>query len=368
MTTVSSLQCIQLLCCPPDGKLKKIYERIPEGQEPLLKGPESVVFGNDDTMYVLTVNAKLVKLVDFEDQEDGVSILAAAVEVLDLGIGRPLGGKFAPDGTIYIADLALGLIRVKNPEEARAKVELVASRVMVNGAWSPINYADDVAIGKSGKVYFSDATDIAPDRFGGMWDAIYTSKVDLARGGRRRGRVLEYNPETDEVRVLVSDIHFANGVSVDKDEKFLIVSETFQARTLKYYLEGPKKGALEPIDTFFPAYTDGVDCNQNTGLCYVALPTSPGAMNLIYNIPDPFDRYMRTLIMALPRSVTPKPPRFGGVVELDPGDETKEQRVVRMLLDPKGEDVPLVTGTTVQKGKLYLGFIQEDFVGVYDLA
>jgi len=37
-----------------------------------------------------------------------------------------LGGAFAPDGTFYIADTLLGLIRVKNPLDPRSKVELVA--------------------------------------------------------------------------------------------------------------------------------------------------------------------------------------------------------------------------------------------------
>jgi sugar lactone lactonase YvrE len=353
--------------CLKAGKLKKIYERITAGQEPLIQGPETVVFGNDGSMYILSENAKLIKLVDFEEQEDGLSILTTATEIMDLGIGRPLGAKFSPDGTLYIADSILGLVRVKYPERAGAKVELVASRVRVDGHWSPINYADDVVVGKSGKVYFSDATDISPDKYNGKWDCIYASKLDLVRGGPRRGRILEYNPANDEVRVLVDGIHFANGISVSQDEQFVLVSETFQARTLKYYLEGPKKGNLEPIYPSYPAFSDGVDCNPSSGLCYVALPAPPGIMSIIHMIPHPIDRYVRTLLMTLPRYIAPKPPSFGGIAEIDPGDALKEQRLVRLLLDPSGKDVPFVTGITVHKGKVYLGFYKGNFVGVYDL-
>ena len=318
-------------------------------------------------MYILSETAKLIKLVDFEEQEDGVTILATAQEILDLGVGRPLGAEFTRDGTLYIADSILGLIRVKRPEAAGSKVELVASRVLVDGHWSPINYADDVSIGKSGKVYFTDATDIGPEKYNGKWDNLYASKLDLIRGGPRRGRLLEYNPVMDEVRVLVDGIHFANGVSVSKDEQFVLVAETFQARTLKYYLDGPKKGNLEPINPAFPAYSDGVGCNPKSGLCYVALPTPPGIMSLIHMIPHPIDRYVRTLLMTLPRYLAPKPPRFCGIAEIDPGDASTEQRLVRLLLDPKGVDVRFVTGTTVHKDKLYLGFLHGNFVGVYDL-
>ena len=141
-----------------DGKLKKIYERVPEGADPLLKGAETVVFDNRGTMYALTEEAKLVKLSDFEQVENSPIITAKVTEVVYLGVGRPLGAKFASDGSIYIADPHLGLIRVKNVNDSQSKVELIASRVKdENGTWSQILYANDVAIGpKTGMVYFTD--------------------------------------------------------------------------------------------------------------------------------------------------------------------------------------------------------------------
>jgi hypothetical protein len=79
-----------------------------------------------------------------------------------------LGGKFAADGTLYIADAHLGLLRVPHPISEHSKVELVASRVQDSvGNYSQILYCNDVAVGpKSNKVYFTDSTDIAPDRIG----------------------------------------------------------------------------------------------------------------------------------------------------------------------------------------------------------
>ena len=352
-----------------DGKLKKIYERLSTGQEPLMVGPETVVFGNDGTMFVMTEAAKLLKLVDFVQQPDNDNvILATAIEVMYLGFGRPLGGKFGSNNTLYIADAMLGLTRVRDPESPHAKVEIIARRVELDGKWSSLNLVDDVTIGpRSGKVYFTDATDIQPDRVNNIWDVLYASKLDLARAGRRRGRVLEYDPATDGLRVLATGLHFANGISVDKDERFLIISETFQARSVKYYLQGPKEGTLELLDAHFPGYTDGVDCNPDSGLCYVAIPTPPAVMSWVYKLPHPLDCFVRTLFMCLPRSLAPKPPAFGGVAEVDPGTETREQHLVRLLLDPTGKDVPLVTGSTVNENKLYLGFLHNNFVGVYDL-
>jgi DNA-binding beta-propeller fold protein YncE len=70
----------------------------------------------------------------------------------------PLGAKFTPDGnTVYIADGALGLLRVVDPLNPKSKVEIVASKVMDGGKITPITFADDVTIGpKSGRVYFTD--------------------------------------------------------------------------------------------------------------------------------------------------------------------------------------------------------------------
>lgn len=134
-----------------------------------MKGPETVVFNSKDgTLHVLTEEALLVSLTDFQteekkndDTEQATIQTAKATVVADLGMGRPLGGRFTPDGkTIYIADSLLGLIRVHEPNKfPQSKVELVANKVMDEGALTRILYANDVTIGpKTGKVYFTDCT------------------------------------------------------------------------------------------------------------------------------------------------------------------------------------------------------------------
>ena len=74
---------------------------------------------------------------------------AKVTTVAQLGFGRPLGGRFDKDGTLYIADAHLGLTRLKHPIQEN-KVEIVASRV---GEYSQILYANDLVIGpKTGKL------------------------------------------------------------------------------------------------------------------------------------------------------------------------------------------------------------------------
>ena len=173
-----------------DGKLTKIYERKQQGGgEPLMKGPETILFSNDGTLIALTEEGKLISLTDFEEAADDEYDNSTATKILtakstlvaDLGVGRPLGGKFHPkENTVYVADAHLGLLRLKLDENdgnknkknrnnkrnqatpadsqtTKNKVELIASRVYDNGEWTQIKYCNDVVIGpKTGIVYFTD--------------------------------------------------------------------------------------------------------------------------------------------------------------------------------------------------------------------
>jgi hypothetical protein len=46
--------------------------------------------------------SNLISLTDFESSDDGFRSHRQANFVKDLGIGRPLGGKFSPDGRLFI--------------------------------------------------------------------------------------------------------------------------------------------------------------------------------------------------------------------------------------------------------------------------
>jgi sugar lactone lactonase YvrE len=351
------------------GKLQKIFERVEDGQTPLMKGAETIVFGTDGTMYVLTEESNLISLTDFESSEDGLSLTAKANFVKDLGIGRPLGGKFTPDGqTLYIADAILGLTRLKNPHDPASKVELISNAVMDGGVMTPILYADDVDIGPiSGKVFFSDASTIAPDRLlkSKTWDTLYASKMDLARGVGT-GRLLQYDPSTEEVSVLARNIHFANGVAVfvGKDqEETIFLSETFGPRLLKYEL---KAGGLKGLEVFLDnkdmtGYVDGLDC---TGAkCYAVMPSAISPVHKLWSmLPAAVDVFFRTFILTLPRRFAPPVQKYGGVLEVDPSTGA-----FRYFQDPNGLDIAMLCGVTEHDGKLYLGSLENDYIGVYNL-
>eukprot|EP00565_Helicotheca_tamesis_P004033 CAMPEP_0185732724 /NCGR_PEP_ID=MMETSP1171-20130828/17310_1 /TAXON_ID=374046 /ORGANISM="Helicotheca tamensis, Strain CCMP826" /LENGTH=416 /DNA_ID=CAMNT_0028402291 /DNA_START=33 /DNA_END=1283 /DNA_ORIENTATION=+ len=358
------------------GKLRKIYERVGDNEEKLIKGPETVVFDHEGVLYALTEESKLVSLTDLVDEPPpSIITTAKATTVLDLGPGRPLGGKIDKDGTLYFADIILGLARIKFPSldqkgnVTTPKLEVVASRVQEkDGSWSRISFADDVDIGpKTGHIYFSDATDIIAHRKENKWDGLYPGILDALRG-KKAGRLLRYKPETEEVDILAAGIWFANGVSVDKGETRVIIHETFSAKAHQYHLAGPKKGQLEVLIDGYTGYPDGMFCSHHRDRCYgTAYSTKPNAIDAIFAFPPPFDKFLRTFITALPQSITPGPKPYGGVFEIALGDDMNPAEFSRIFQDPNGQDIGFLTSATEHQGRLYLGSLENDFIGVYDL-
>ena len=178
---------------------------------------------------------------------------------------------------------------------------------------------------------------------------------------------MEYDPQTNEVHILAKGIHFANGVAVDKDETYVVMSETFSPWILKYHLSGEKAGEVEVIVDHrnMMGYPDGLDCNHKTGKCYAVMPSSLIPIHkLLMSIPLLFlEEWMWSVLMALPRQLAPTVKKFGGLLEFDL--ETYE---FRYILDPNGEDIGMLFGVTRSNNVLYLGSLKNQFIGVYDLV
>ncbi|KAL7558640.1 hypothetical protein ACA910_016148 [Epithemia clementina (nom. ined.)] len=358
------------------GRTKRIYgRRSGDLDDDLIRGPETVVLNptQDGVLYLLTEEGLLVSLTNFtNDENDSTIVNATTTVVRNLGNGRPLGGSFTSDGkTLYIADAVLGLTRIQNVQDSRSKVEIVASAIRFDEGdgkhqISKLRYVDDLCIGpKTQKVYFTDASEMRPDMIGrNIPDTMYASKVDFLRG-IPTGRVLEYDPETDQVRVLAKGIHFANGIAVDKDETFVLFAETFGPRILKYHLQGDNAGAVEVVidRPRMMGYPDGMDCNHMTNKCYAVMPSSiVPAHKALAALPDFLALGLRYLILMLPRQFSPPTQPFGGVLEIDV--DTSE---FHYLLDPSGKDISMLCGVTAYKDRLYLGSLENPFVGVYHL-
>jgi len=393
------------------GRLRKIVAARFEddGDENILHGPESVVLDRDGNVFVMTERSKLLMLSDLRPQvgddvdtakEEESSdtkttttkILLAKVTVVrdSLGSGRPLGGAFTNDGSnyLYMCDAHLGLIRLRDPlNDPRSKIEIVATTAPAEPGtadsssssttlMTPIRYANDVAIGtRTGRVYFTDSTDVSPDLYDGKWDTLFASKVELLRG-KAAGRLLAYDPETDAVSTLATGLKFANGVAVDDDETLLLVGETFGIKLHAYHLDGPRKGEMDVVldSKDMVGYVDGSGCatggDKNDDFkCYAAVVSAIVPIHkLLLKLPHPIDMWLRTLILMLPRSLFPKTKKYGGVVEVTLDRSTKQLKSFRYLQDPDGRDASSISGVAYRDGELYLGTLTNDYIAVYDVS
>lgn len=299
----------------------------------LIAGTETMVFDAKGDMYAMNQYGQLIRVEDVRGDDDGSSsnattATADVTAIRRLGRGRVLSGRFADDGTLWMADAVLGLTRLRDPSDPRSKVELVADAVVVvdntdddakdedTSRPSPLRFVDDLDIGpRTGRIYFTDATDVEATRpVAGRttwWDVWYPSKVECLRG-TPTGRLLSYDPVTDVTRVLASGFRFANGVAVSSDESYLLMTETFGMRVWKYHIRGPHAGEMRVLVSRLPGYPDGVSCAHDGGggggddRCFVVMPVSVIPFHkLVAALPDALDVLLRGLMMALPRWMAP---------------------------------------------------------------
>ena len=246
---------------PRHNDALKSTVRLAEGN---IYGPETVLFNKRDEIFGLTKDGLVAKIHPNGQTETYVDLNLYSINV---GIGkggtRPLGGAFSSsrrekgdaasssvvlsaddfddvddnerdneehehravrvehpeEEVLYVADAAQGLVRIGEDKTVR-----VVSQE-ANG--KPILYCNDVDVGrKSGYVYFSDSSDIAPlpmsDR-PELLDTLSASITDCIRA-KPSGRLLRYDPATQSTIELVGQIWFANGVAVEPvNESYVLV-------------------------------------------------------------------------------------------------------------------------------------------------
>ena len=303
------------------------------------EGPEQISIGKDGKLYTTVASCKILRM-----NQDGTNL-----EVLAKTGGRVLGFDFDAQGNIIAADVDNGLISI-SPDK---KITILSDKV--NGEY--IRYADAVAVAKSGRIYFSDATmRFAPKDWGGTFEA---SVLDILEQ-QSTGRILEYDPATKATRVLAKGFSFANGVALSQDEQWLFVNETGKYRIWKISVNAKDLDISSPSESAkvlfenLPGYPDnlmrGLDRKIWVGL---VKPRSP-ALDKMTITTTPF---MRKLTMRLPRFLWPVPKPYGHVFAF-----TEDGKIVADLQDPSGA-YPETTGVTETTDRLYIQSLHAKGIG-----
>jgi sugar lactone lactonase YvrE len=294
----------------------------------LLGTSEDLAVDRRDRIHGGTEDGRILRLTVSPDGEESVEVFA------ETG-GRPLGLHFDAAENLIVADAMKGLLSV-DPTGTITVLSTSADSV-------PFRFTEDVDIAADGRIYFSDASS--------KW-GIEETVLDLFEG-RPHGRLLRFDPRTDETEVLLDGLYFANGVALSQDEDFVIVCETARYRITRYWIVGPDAGTSDIFIDNLPGFPDGVSGNGN-GTFYVALL---GVRNALVDWLQPRPA-LKTLLSFLPNdfwldALEP----YGFALALD-----ENGNVIRTLQDPGGDVVKGVSSVEQLGDYLYLTFFDDDRV------
>jgi sugar lactone lactonase YvrE len=286
-------------------------------------GPEDVAFDDQGKIYTGLEDGRIMRL------QNG-----SQPQVFAYTGGSPLGLCFNPSGDLIVADADKGLLSISKEGSIRV--------LSTEAEGVPFKLTDGVDIAKDGTIYFSDASFKFSNK-----DYMY----DLMEN-QPNGRLLAYYPSNNSTKVLLHDLHFANGVAVSSDQSFVLVAETNRYQILRYWLRGRNKSKSDIFISNLPGFPDGVSSNGNDTF-WVAL-VAPRDRSLDDQLlPNPF---LRKILMRLPSQFTASTP-YGFVLGLN-----ENGNVTYNLQDPLGA-FKQITNAREYRGMLYLGTIGEESLG-----
>jgi sugar lactone lactonase YvrE len=316
----------------PNTKLASFKALNTAGQH----GPEAVVVDAEGYVYASTHEGWVLRWAPGAEK---------AEPWVETG-GRPLGMAMDQQGSIWVADAFVGLLRIDT--EGKLHTELTEAEGV------PIVYADDLVVTPDGKVYFSDAsTKFSAKAIGSTYHA---SLLDLMEHGLY-GRIIEFDPVTRQSRVIMKDLSFANGVTADVDGNFLLVNETGEYRVWKHWLTGDKAGQSEVIIENLPGFPDNIVRGQDGRFWLGLVSPRLAVLDKLSDKPG-----VRKAVQRMPEFLRPGAKNYAHVVAID-----SEGKVLMSLQDPKGA-YPQTTGAIETDEYLYVSSLTAPILARYNKA
>jgi sugar lactone lactonase YvrE len=293
-----------------------------------IDGPEEVAVDSQGRIYGGTQDGKIMVLTS-----DG------KLDVFAETYGRPLGMQFDKNENLIVCDADKGLLSI-NPQ---GKITVLAA----SADNLPFKLTDALDIASDGTIYFTDAS----SKYGHS-EHLY----DLLES-KPHGRLLSYHPDNGQIKVLLSELYFANGVALSQEEDFLLVNETYRYRIVRYWLRGPQAGTQDIFIDNLPGFPDNISSNGQ-GTFWLALFTvRNNVLDTLHAFP-----FLKTQMSKLPKALWPKPQPYGLVLALN-----EQGQITQSLHEPTGQHLKEITSAREHDGYLYLGSLHNDRIGKYKL-
>jgi sugar lactone lactonase YvrE len=163
------------------------------------------------------------------------------------------------------------------------------------------------------------------------------------------GRLVKYDINTGKCEVVLSDLHFANGVAVSPDETYVLVNETTRYGIKRVFVRGPKEGQVEVFVNNLPGFPDGISTGAD-GIFWLAIyPPRNALLDSVSDRP-----WLRKILHRTPSALQPKPKRHAFVLGVD-----ADGNVVHNLQDADGARFSMTSSAEQVGDWLYVGSVSE---------
>lgn len=328
---------------PDSGAPYAVNRKLASAQEigkGRIDGPEDVILDEDDNLYCGSRQGDLVKFhaPDYTRREVFAHIG-----------GHPLGMAFDKDGSILVCVAGMGLYRVGMDRSVTNLSDQTNRSAFSIIDDSRVRLADDLDIAPDGMVYYSDPT-IRYELSDWLLEAIEM---------RPNGRLIRYNPKDGTTKTIKSKLYFPNGVCLSHDGKSMLIASTWGCYVDRYWLEGPKKGKIERVLDNVAGYVDNINRSSDGNYWCALVGTRSPVFDLMLSKPAVRKRMVKRVA---PDNWIFANTNSGCIVKFNDRGE-----VLETLWDLNGASLSHVTSMREHKGRLFIGGIRSNSIGVYDI-
>lgn len=145
---------------------------------------------------------------------------------------------------------------------------------------------NSIAVAKNGDIYFTHSLSDF-----GMDNGAYSFFTNP------EGRLLHINRKSKEVKVILDNLWFPNGIALSPNEDFIVFAETMGSRIQRFWLSGEKKGQLEAFVEGLPGLPDNITPDEDglwVALVVAADPEHPMLPHSLTRLP-----YLRKFLFRL---------------------------------------------------------------------
>ena len=252
--------------------------------------------------------------------------------------GKPLGMDFDHYGNLIVADADKGLLSINRNKKVSVLTDSVNGKKML--------FVDDLDIARDGTIWFSDATELYT----------YNNSTYSILENKATGRLLSYSPVTNETKVHLTNLHFANGVALGPSEEYVLVNETAGAKIKRLWLEGPNAGKSDYLIDVLPGFPDNISFN-GVDTFWVALPgIRQPIIDMLANKP-----FIRKLIGGLPLELIMPKNTHAFILGINPSGEITHN------FQHKESLIKTLTSVNQWDNLLLIGNLDSDFIALLEL-